>query len=153
MVTKTNQGGVKNVSLKSKIKNFFVEEDYEYEYVEEEEEAVTNKNQSTKQNVVSLTSIQQSNSKVVLCEPRNYNEAQEIADNIVNKRAVVINLQRVDHQQAKRIVDFLSGTVYALGGDIQKLGAETFLCTPDNVDVSGSISSTIVNEDDFDKGW
>jgi cell division inhibitor SepF len=70
----------------------------------------------------------------------------------MNRRAVVINLQRVDHQQAKRIVDFLSGTVYALNGDIQKLGAETFLCTPDNVNVSGTISEAL-SENDFEKGW
>lgn len=132
-----------------------MEEDYEYEYVEEEEipENKFVEKQKKNQNVVSLAAIQQPNSKVVLCEPRTYNEAQEIADNIVSKRAVVINLQRVDRNQAKRIVDFLSGTVYALNGDIQKLGAETFLCTPENIDVSGTITDTLINEDDYDKGW
>lgn len=97
--------------------------------------------------------MKQPTSKVVLCEPRTYNEAQEIADNIVNRRSVVINLERVDHQQAKRIVDFLSGTVYAVNGDIQKLGSQTFLCTPDNVEVSGTISETYTDGDDFDRGW
>src|SRR5690625_7576261 len=86
-------------------------------------------------NVVSLSAIQQPSSKVVLCEPQSYEEAQEIADNLLNKRSIVINLQRVDSHQAKRIVDFLSGTVYAVNGDIQKLGLATFLCTLDNVDV------------------
>lgn len=134
-----------------------MDDEYEYEYVEvpvdeEPEQKETPSPQGKKQNVVSLTSMQQASSKVVLCEPRTYNEAQEIADNIINRRAVVINLQRVDHQQAKRIVDFLSGTVYALNGDIQKLGAETFLCTPDNVNVSGSISEAF-SENEFEKGW
>ncbi len=143
------------LSIKNKLKSFFVEEDYEYEYVEEEEvpENKFVEKQKKNQNVVSLAAIQQPNSKVVLCEPRTYNEAQEIADNIVSKRAVVINLQRVDRNQAKRIVDFLSGTVYALNGDIQKLGSETFLCTPENIDVSGTITETLINEDDYDKGW
>ncbi|WP_085992461.1 cell division protein SepF [Oceanobacillus senegalensis] len=142
------------MSIKNKIKNFFIDEEYEYEYVEEDQipeqptQTVKHKN-----NVVSLTSVQQPNSKVVLCEPRTYSEAQEIADNIVNKRAVVINLQRIDRNQAKRIVDFLSGTVYAVNGDIQKLGAETFLCTPENIDVSGSITENFMNEDDLNKGW
>jgi cell division inhibitor SepF len=148
------------MSFKNKIKTFFTADDeYEYEYVEEpketpEPEQIPVKN-SRKQggNVVNLTSMQQPASKVVLCEPRNYNEAQEIADNIVNRRAVVINLQRVDHQQAKRIIDFLSGTVYAVNGDIQKLGSETFLCTPDNVNVSGTISEAIIEQDEFHKGW
>ena len=50
---------------------------------------------------------------MVLSEPRVYAEAQEIADHLKNRRAVVVNLQRIQHDQAKRIVDFLSGTVYA----------------------------------------
>lgn len=143
------------MSIKNKIKNYFtMDDEYEYEY--QQEEITPEGKESTKQQtqkVVSLTSMQQSTSKVVLCEPRTYNEAQEIADNIVNRRAVVINLQRVDHQQAKRIVDFLSGTVYAVNGDIQKLGSETFLCTPDNVEVSGTISEAFAQQDEFEKGW
>lgn len=133
-----------------------MDDEYEYEYAEEEQKEeipqVQEKTAGSK-NVVNLSSIQNTNSKVVLAEPRNYNEAQDIADNIVNRRAVIINLQRVDRQQAKRIVDFLSGTVYAVKGDIQKLGSETFLCTPDNVEVSGSISEMLYEQEDYDKGW
>ncbi|MFC4557029.1 cell division protein SepF [Virgibacillus kekensis] len=144
------------MSIKNKIKTFFTMDD-EYEYIEEEQEIeqhdASGGQKRRSENVVSLTSMQQPTSKVVLCEPRNYDEAQEIADNVVNRRAVVINLQRVDHNQAKRIVDFLSGTVYAVKGDIQKLGSQTFLCTPDNVDVSGSITESYVEEDEFEKGW
>lgn len=143
------------MSMMNKIKTFFTMDD-EYEYYEEQEEDIpdTTSNQKRKnQNVVNLASMQQPSSKVVLSEPRNYNEAQEIADNVVNRRAVVINLQRVDHEQAKRIVDFLSGTVYAVSGDIQKLGAQTFLCTPENVDVSGTITESFVADDEFEKGW
>ena len=58
-----------------------------------------------------------------------------------------MNLQRIQRDQAVRIVDFLSGTVYALGGDIQKIGTDIFLCTPDNVDVSGSISDMMGEHD------
>ncbi|TFJ94571.1 cell division protein SepF [Lentibacillus salicampi] len=143
------------MSIKNKLKTFFTMED-DYEYVEQQDavnqDAATH-HTNNNGNVVSLTSMQGPTSKVVLSEPRNYSEAQEIADNVVNKRAVVINLQRVDHQQAKRIVDFLSGTVYAINGDIQKLGAGTFLCTADNVDVSGSITESLVEEDEYNKGW
>ena len=143
------------MSFKDKIKSYFTMED-EYEYIEEDvtyPETDSPSKHQDKKNVVNLASIQQSTSKVVLIEPKSYNEAQEIADNIVNRRAVIINLQRVEHQQAKRIVDFLSGTVYAVNGNIQKLGTETFLCTPDNVDVSGTISDTFKDEGEFDKGW
>ncbi|WP_100011035.1 cell division protein SepF [Lentibacillus sediminis] len=141
------------MSFKDKLKNYFTMDD-EYEYVEKAEEP-PNKTAGKQagQNVVSLTSMQQASSKMVLCEPRSYNEAQEVADNVVNRRAVVVNLQRVDNHQAKRIIDFLSGTVYALNGDIQKLGAETFLCTPDNVDVSGTISELFSDEEETGKGW
>ncbi|MFG6118165.1 MULTISPECIES: cell division protein SepF [Thalassobacillus] len=148
------------MSMKNKFKSFFTLDD-EYEYMEEEVEE-SNKSQQVSQpqnypeqkakNVVSLKSAQ-SSSRMMLCEPRNYNEAQDIADHLVNRRAVVINLQRVDHHQAKRIVDFLSGTVYAIGGDIQKLGMQTFLCTPDNVEISGSISEILAQEDDLDRRW
>ena len=57
-----------------------------------------------------------------------------------NRNAVVVNLKRVTPDQAKRIVDFLSGTLYAIGGDLQKLGGGIFLCTPNNINVEGKIS-------------
>lgn len=106
------------MSMKNKLKNFFSMEDeeYEYEYIETEREsheeheqkkkpAYTGNKPAGKQNVVSLQSVQKS-SKVVLSEPRVYAEAQEIADHLKNRRAVVVNLQRIQHDQAKRIVDF-----------------------------------------------
>ncbi|MBB4824007.1 cell division inhibitor SepF [Sporosarcina luteola] len=90
-------------------------------------------------NIVSLQSIQKS-SKVILVEPRVYAEAQDISEHLKNKRAVVVNLQRIERDQGVRIVDFLSGTVYALGGDIQRIGTDIFLCVPENVEVAGSIT-------------
>lgn len=135
------------MGIKSKVKSFFFLDD---EYDVGNEETINENNteqpvkqarysQSQKQNIVSLQSVQKS-SKVVLVEPRVYAEAQDIADHLKNRRAVIVNLQRIDHAQAKRIVDFLSGTVYAVGGDIQRIGTNIFLCTPDNVEVSGNIS-------------
>ena len=79
-------------------------------------------------------------SKMMLLEPRAYSESQQIADHLKERNAVVVNLKRVTPDQAKRIVDFLSGTLYAIGGDLQKLGGGIFLCTPNNVDVEGKIS-------------
>jgi cell division inhibitor SepF len=147
------------MSFKNKMRNFFTVDDEEYEYVEEQpndaeevEPYPNGRERSQNQNVVSLKSVQAS-SKVVLCEPRTYNEAQEIADHVVNRKAVVLNLQRVDHQQAKRIVDFLSGTVYALNGDIQKLGSQTFLCAPDNIELTGNITDMIEEQDEYNKRW
>lgn len=100
--------------------------------------------QSGKNNVVSIHS--QKNARVVLTEPRSYDEAQDIADQLKSRRSVVVNLQRVRRDQAIRIVDFLSGTVYALGGNISKLGPDIFLCTPDSVEVSGTITEILAEE-------
>ncbi len=100
--------------------------------------------QSGKNNVVSIHS--QKNARVVLTEPRSYDEAQDIADQLKSRRSVVVNLQRVRRDQAIRIVDFLSGTVYALGGNISKLGPDIFLCTPDSVEVSGTITEILSEE-------
>lgn len=79
-------------------------------------------------------------SKMILLEPRAYSESQTIADYLKARNAVVVNLKRVTPDQAKRIVDFLSGTLYAIGGDLQKLGNGIFLCTPNNVNVEGKMS-------------
>lgn len=86
-------------------------------------------------------------------EPRVYADAQEIADHLKNRRAVVVNLQSMPHDQAKRIVDFLSGTVYAIAGDIQRVGSNIFLCTPDNVEVSGKISEFLQGQEYDDTRW
>ena len=81
-----------------------------------------------------------SSGKMILLEPRAYSESQQIADHLKKRNTVVVNMKRVTPDQAKRIVDFLSGTVYAIGGDLQKIGGGIFLCTPKNVNVEGSIS-------------
>ncbi len=101
-------------------------------------------------------------SKMMLLEPRAYSESQQISDYLKARNAVVVNLKRVTPDQGKRIVDFLSGTLYAIGGDLQKLGGGIFLCTPNNINVEGKISddkeSSVKNnrskkekeDDDFD---
>ncbi len=117
----------------SKLKKMIVDE-----IDDEEEEEETEETQGKLPN---------SNSgKMILLEPRAYSESQQIADHLKKKNTVVVNMKRVTPDQAKRIVDFLSGTVYALGGDLQKIGAGIFLCTPKNVNVEGAIT------DDDDKG-
>ncbi|KRG09923.1 cell division protein SepF [Staphylococcus sp. NAM3COL9] len=84
-------------------------------------------------------------SKMCLFEPRVFSDTQDIADELKNRRATLVNLQRIDKVSAKRIIDFLSGTVYAIGGDIQRVGSDIFLCTPDNIEVAGNITDHIEN--------
>ena len=84
--------------------------------------------------------IEEGGSKMILLEPRAYSEAQQIADHLKKRNTVVVNLKRVTAEQAKRIMDFLSGTIYAIKGNIQKIGSGIFLCTPNNIDVQGKIT-------------
>ncbi|MEH7106844.1 cell division protein SepF [Bacillus sp. JJ1764] len=146
------------MTIKSKLKTFFfLEDDFDdhNESYQEPIEPVKQKKQPEKtQNVVSLQTVQKtSNSKVILVEPRTYSEASDIADHLKNRRAVVINLQRIDNEQARQIVDFISGVVYAINGEIQKIGSSIFLCTPDNVEVSGNISDLFPDQDHSNVRW
>ena len=118
------------------IKGFFGKdgsEEVEYEETENTEEVVTGTNYNSEKTVI-------------LLEPRAYSESQQIADYLKKKSSVIVNLKRVTPDQAKRIVDFLSGTLYAIEGDLQKLGGGIFLCTPHGMNVQGKIS------DDLAKG-
>ena len=83
--------------------------------------------------------------KMILLEPIAFSEAQQIADHLKKRNSVVVNLKRVTSAQAKRIIDFLSGCIYAIGGNMQKIGVGIYLCTPKNVNVQGKIT------DDNDK--
>ena len=122
----------------SKFKKMLVDDEYDDDTEEEETKETKSKSKvvSTPGNI---------SGKMILLEPRAYSESQQIADHLKKKNTVVVNMKRVTPDQAKRIVDFLSGTVYALEGDLQKIGAGIFLCTPKNVDVEGAIT------DDEDK--
>ena len=89
-------------------------------------------------------------SKMILLEPRAYSESQQIADHLKKRNSVVVNLKRVTSDQAKRIIDFLSGCIYAIGGTMQKVGVGIYLCAPKNVNVQGKITedSSSLDEDE-----
>ncbi len=97
--------------------------------------------------------------KMILLEPRAYSESQQIVDHLKSRMAVVVNLKRVTPDQAKRIVDFLSGTIYAINGNLQKIGGGIFLCTPSNVNIQGEITNdnnekeVFHDNDDIDIEW
>lgn len=98
------------------------------------------------------------NSKMILLEPRAYSESQQIADHLKMRNTVVVNLKRVTSDQAKRIIDFLAGTIYAIGGDLQKIGGGIFLCTPNNINIQGKITEEtegngIYDNDDINTEW
>lgn len=101
-----------------------------------------------------LAEADKSGNKMILLEPRAYSESQQIADHLKNRNSVVVNLKRVTSDQAKRIIDFLSGCIYAIGGTMQKIGVGIYLCTPKNVNVQGKISDeSEKNKTDVEDEW
>jgi len=79
--------------------------------------------------------------EVVLFRPVSFNETSKAADHLKNNKAVVLNLEEVDKAMARRVVDILSGAVYALEGDVTKIAKSAYLFYPKNMDVSGTLES------------
>lgn len=92
-------------------------------------------------NVVSINQTQQQG-KIIVVEPRVYSEVKEIADLLLANQAVILNFNRIEKNEAKKIVDFLMGTIYAIEGDMQRVGNEIFLCTPKNVEIDGVLDQS-----------
>lgn len=101
-------------------------------------------------NLVNLPSpnTQQKQIKVMVVEPFTFDDAQHIADHLRNRKPVVVNFENTEKEVAKRMIDFISGTTYALSGTIQKVGNNIFLCAPSNVDVTYN-----AREDSADKAF
>jgi FtsZ-interacting cell division protein YlmF len=124
----------------------------------EEEDVFTEPDKDKYYDLKPEEALEDGNSKMILLEPRAYSESQQIADHLKKRNTVVVNLKRVTPEQAKRIVDFLSGTIYAISGDLQKIGGGIFLCTPNNVSVQGKITGEtegkgIHDNDDINIEW
>jgi cell division inhibitor SepF len=68
--------------------------------------------------------------------PKNYDTVTQIADLLLSKKTVLLNLESTNRETARRLIDFLSGVAYALGGGIQKVADNTYAVTPSNVAVS-----------------
>lgn len=87
-----------------------------------------------------IEAANKSGNKMILLEPRAFSEASQIVDHLKNKNSIVVNLKRVTADNAKRIIDFLSGSVYSLNGKIQQIGVGIYICVPNNVSVQNEIS-------------
>lgn len=87
--------------------------------------------------------------KVVVVTPESFDEAKDIAEHLKNKKPVVINLEGVEKDIARRIVDFLSGAVYSLDGNIQKISTGIFLIAPYNVGIMGDFKDELRNKGVF----
>ena len=128
-----------------KVKDFVapIEEDDDYQEAPQAEK-VEEVEPKTRTNATSLNS----NTKMVLFEPRSFGEAEEVGQRLKEGRAVVVNLHKLDRDYAQRTIDFLTGVVYALDGKIQKIGQNVILCSPAEIGVQGNIS--LGSPDDFE---
>ncbi len=91
----------------------------------------------------------QSQLKVVILQPDKFEDAQDISDHLKNNKPIVVNLENIEKEEAQRIVDFLSGAVYALDGNIQKVSTGIFLVAPQNVDIMGDLKEEFSNKSVF----
>ena len=122
-----------------KLKEFIAPEEDDEEQLElskEEAEAVSPYEKSTLLGSSNITA----NTNIVLFEPRNFDEAEEIGHHIKSKRACCVNLHRMPSEYRQRIIDFLSGVVYGVDGSIKKVGENVILCSPKNLQVGGDIN-------------
>ena len=89
--------------------------------------------------------------EVHLVIPKNFNDAQQIADKFKVDVPVIINLQGSDTELAKRLIDFCSGLTYALDGGMQRVGEKIFLLTPRNVEVSAEERARLIEKGFFNQ--
>lgn len=82
--------------------------------------------------------------RVVVIEPTGFDDSKKIADYLRSNQPVVVNFENTDNVVTKRMTDFISGTIYALGGSMKKIGRSILVCAPRNVDIDAGIS--IYNE-------
>lgn len=104
---------------------------------ETEERPARTANSGFSGQVVSMGSKQE----VVLFHPANFNDTSKAADDLRNKKAVIVNMENVDKAMARRVVDFLSGCAYAVDGKVKKVAQSTYLFCPHNMDVVGDLEN------------
>ncbi|MDK2805597.1 cell division protein SepF [Thermoanaerobacterium thermosaccharolyticum] len=122
-----------------RLMNFFGFDEQEDEGIEEKVENEIPFNKKPK--IVNIHT--QSQIKVIILKPENFEQAQTILDNIKNKKPMIIDLQNMERNDAQRLIDFLSGAIFALNGEIKKIANSIFLIVPDNFDISGDIQDEV----------
>ena len=122
------------------------QEDYEdedvYDYENEDEEEVEDKKIFGRRNnkVVNMPQSQSQAIKMVISQPTNFEQSDEICSFLKEKKSVIVNLEYVNKDVARRIVDFISGGVYALDGYIQKVSNSIFLVAPMNYEITNEMA-------------
>jgi cell division inhibitor SepF len=127
----------------------FTDEEPEEDKFEEKEREQNEEVHYTRRNAQVVSIHSQKQIRVVVMEPGSFEEAQNIADQLKSRRPVIVNLENAEKTLAKRIVDFVSGTTYALNGNMQKVGNGIFLFVPSNVDITGEIRDELKSKGTF----
>ena len=137
------------MSFLDKLKDQFVDrdEDYEEEYEDEEEEfSVPSQPARSSAAVARGVSVRQTKPyTMVVVNPQSYEDAEKIGDHLKESRPVVMNMEKTDDEQARRIVDFVQGIMYALDGRIDHISENIYLCAPNNMSVSRESFADIGN--------
>ena len=116
----------------------FEDEDvYDYDYEEEEPEAEERKS-FLKKKVVPMQASQ--SIRMVISQPTSFEQSEEICGFLKEKKSVIVNLEYVNKDVARRIVDFISGGVYALDAHIQKISNSIFLIAPMNYEITNEMA-------------
>lgn len=126
--------------------------DDEYMYEEEQQNlhsANSEEQKSLKRRGTVVNLHTQRQVQVVLAEPTSYDEVQDIADNLKNHRTVIVNLEKTDPDLSRRVIDFMSGTTYALNGNTQKVGKNIFLFVPNNVEITNELKQQVKDKNFF----
>ena len=88
-----------------------------------------------------VLNINSNKQAVVLFRPTSFNDTSKAADDLRNRRALIVNMENVDKAMARRVVDFLSGCVYALDGTVKKIAQSAYLFCPHNMEVQGDLEN------------
>ena len=112
---------------------------YDYDYEEEEEPEVEDRKFFGKRNKV-VAMPQSQAIKMVISQPTSFEQSEEICGFLKEKKSVIVNLEYVNKDVARRIVDFISGGVYALDGHIQKISNSIFLIAPINYEITNEMA-------------
>ncbi len=91
--------------------------------------------------VINMTPSSSGKQEVVLFHAKSFDDAASAADELRKKRAVILNMENMDKALTRRVVDFLSGSVYALDGSVKKVAQSTYLFCPHNMDVVGELEN------------
>ncbi|MFZ7103197.1 MAG: cell division protein SepF [Peptococcaceae bacterium] len=137
------------------IMGFIEREEEEYEENDEifQEASGFEESRRRKGQLVAIHNPARDNVKVIVFEPNHFDEAQQIADNLKNKKAVIINLENAEYELGKRLIDFIGGTAYAIGGTMQKIGQGIILVVPPNIDIGGDFKDKYIEEQEDVFNW